>query len=579
MPWMAAAIVGSSIIGGAASAIAGGKAASSAQKAADAQAAASREATELQRQQYEQTRADYAPFRQQGLTALAAINQRMGLTNPAIGDAISAYDPAATNAALAGTPKADFASQYLTDNPDVMAEFQRLSPNNLKNNYGITTPQEFAQWHYSNYGQQEGRQWAPEAAAQAPATNAALVNGGGAPAAQGAGTGTYLDAAKQSGVYSSGTSTTRPEYTRPAETTRPEFSAAPTYQAPTLTAAPTYNAPTLTAAPTYTSKPLSAAPTMERPEMAPLDVSKEAYIPSPDYQYQLEQGNRNVLGELSALGGLESGAAMKRLQEVGQNTALADYTQWRDYTTGQYNLDRNRSDTNYAFDANRADRNWQFGATYDQNDNQFGASLANSQWQFGNNFNQSNAQFGANLDSSNWQFTNNFNLNNAQFGQSQASDNWRFLTAAEQQAFESDRGRADSIFAQDRAYGTDVYNLDRAYDTERDDTAINQLLALAGYGPSATGAVANAGQNYASGAQQAGFSAAAAQGNAYTAQGNAWLAGANNFNTALQNGVNAYAYYGKPSGAGASASGAWNPAGPAGSTWSGVNFPTYGKVA
>ena len=56
--------------------------------------------------------------------------------------------PAATNNATWDS--------YLALRPDVMAEFKRLSPNNLRNNYGITTPQEFAKWHYSNKGIGEG---------------------------------------------------------------------------------------------------------------------------------------------------------------------------------------------------------------------------------------------------------------------------------------------------------------------------------------------------------------------------------------------------------------------------------------
>lgn len=47
--------------------------------------------------------------------------------------------------------------QYLNDNPDVVAEYNKLSKNNLKNNYGITTPQQFAKWHYEHHGQGEGR--------------------------------------------------------------------------------------------------------------------------------------------------------------------------------------------------------------------------------------------------------------------------------------------------------------------------------------------------------------------------------------------------------------------------------------
>lgn len=68
MPWMmAAAVVGSSLLGS-----------RTAKKAGETQAAASDRAAELQQQQYEQTRADQAPYREAGYNALAQMQRTAG---------------------------------------------------------------------------------------------------------------------------------------------------------------------------------------------------------------------------------------------------------------------------------------------------------------------------------------------------------------------------------------------------------------------------------------------------------------------------------------------------------------------
>ena len=50
-----------------------------------------------------------------------------------------------------------------------------------------------------------------------------------------------------------------------------------------------------------------------------------SFFASPDYQYRLQQGSQNVLAQRAAMGGLESGAAMRELQNVGQQEASAEY--------------------------------------------------------------------------------------------------------------------------------------------------------------------------------------------------------------------------------------------------------------
>src|SRR3546814_16702567 len=67
---VAAAVIGSAVVGAGASAVAGSKAAKAQKKGVDQSVAE-------QRRQYDQTRADYAPWRAAGESALARLNNEM----------------------------------------------------------------------------------------------------------------------------------------------------------------------------------------------------------------------------------------------------------------------------------------------------------------------------------------------------------------------------------------------------------------------------------------------------------------------------------------------------------------------
>ena len=99
---VAAAIAGAAVIGGTATAIYGSKAAKAQKNAANAAAAASERATQLQieeqRRQYNQTRADYAPYRETGYKALNTLAGLYGVGGTRI-------DP---TAALEATPGYQF---------------------------------------------------------------------------------------------------------------------------------------------------------------------------------------------------------------------------------------------------------------------------------------------------------------------------------------------------------------------------------------------------------------------------------------------------------------------------------------
>ena len=75
MSWIAAAVVGGAVIGGGASIIAGESQSDAARDAANASADAARYQTDVQKQIYDQTRADQEPWRETGANALGQLAQ------------------------------------------------------------------------------------------------------------------------------------------------------------------------------------------------------------------------------------------------------------------------------------------------------------------------------------------------------------------------------------------------------------------------------------------------------------------------------------------------------------------------
>lgn len=69
----------------------------------------------------------------------------------------NALTPPTANDNTPALPQAADWASYLKHYPDVLAEYRRLSPNNLKNNLKVNNELEFAQWHYQTYGKGEGR--------------------------------------------------------------------------------------------------------------------------------------------------------------------------------------------------------------------------------------------------------------------------------------------------------------------------------------------------------------------------------------------------------------------------------------
>lgn len=167
-------------------------------------------------------------------------------------------------------------------------------------------------------------------------------------------------------TYGHGNTTENRTYTpysksaAPQEQARPDLVQTPGYQAPTLTQTPGYQAPT----------------------MADLDVSLGKYEKAPDYEWQQTEARRGTEAGAAATGSLRSGAAAKALQDRAQQIAYGDYTNWRNFTTGQYNTDR-------SYQAQQA----QFGYNALADQNKFNNAAAVDAAQFGYNAlaNQNNA--------------------------------------------------------------------------------------------------------------------------------------------------------------------------------------------
>src|SRR5690606_7201949 len=128
------------------------------------------------RRQYDQTRADFAPWRAVGQGALQQLARTMNISVPAntwatdVGAPQPGAGQTATGSGQPGAPAAAPASAspqlvtpavsseqaYLTQNPDVMAEYSRLKaaadPNSpWYRQHGMQSPEAFARWHYQNY--------------------------------------------------------------------------------------------------------------------------------------------------------------------------------------------------------------------------------------------------------------------------------------------------------------------------------------------------------------------------------------------------------------------------------------------
>jgi hypothetical protein len=272
-------------------------------------------------QAYEKALAQYQqlqnPYAQAGYLGLPALTSHLGLDPGSINQAIGQTTAAQT---VDASPQ-----RILQMFPDVMAEYQRLSPNNLKNNLGVTTPEQFATWWWNQYGQFD------------PSRAQAL--GGGAA-------------------------------NTPAPV--PIASVAPSQgqqgQEPAQYSTATYTEPTYTPPPAYVPTAYTA------PD--PFSYSLDQFQASPGYQYQVDQAQKATLANAAATGSLQSGAAAKALQNQSQQLAYQDYGNERDFAYNQYSADRAFGRSNYD-----SDRNFDYGRYV--NDQNFGRQTYQDDRNFG----------------------------------------------------------------------------------------------------------------------------------------------------------------------------------------------------
>lgn len=127
---VALAVVGSAVIGA-------GAMAHSASKAAKAQTRAANQANATVQQTQAQIRNDLLPYNQAGQAALPGLNRLLGISTGG-------------QAASGGVSAPDW-SAYLASDPALTAEYNRV-----RGDFG-NDPNAYAQWHYQNHGQAEGR--------------------------------------------------------------------------------------------------------------------------------------------------------------------------------------------------------------------------------------------------------------------------------------------------------------------------------------------------------------------------------------------------------------------------------------
>lgn len=420
-PFLAAAAVGSALVGALSSNSAADKAAKASQNATDAN-------TALQREILATQQGNTAVARQTGDAALGALSSRFGL-NP----------QGASGGATTGQGAGPDWNAYLQNNPDILQEGQRVVASGE-----FPSLEAYAQNHYEKAGQSEGRQLptaqsstpaaqAPPSASAGPDWNAYLAqNKDIADAYNAFAASPQFDgrtAEQYAQEHYQGAGIAEGRAAPPQMAARGGIDSQGSYTGTRTTVGP---------APAY------HAPTYRETAVAPLDVSLGSYQQSPDFNFQQEQGNRQILATASATGGLESGAALKAIQEFGQNLALGDYDQWRSYATGQYNTDRgytaNRDDAANSFNSAQANNafssaqgNYQFGTTLGQNMFNSDRDYASNRYDTNTNALLSLAGYGQNAtgQSNNALAANASNLSNAYFSNASNQGNAALASAGQ----------------------------------------------------------------------------------------------------------------------------------------------------
>ncbi|WP_374407423.1 hypothetical protein [Pelagerythrobacter sp.] len=164
------AAIGVGVVGAGASAIGASKNSKAINRSTDAQTAANDKAIAAQQQARGENLALQQPIYNAGLPAMNARNALLGLAgaenNNQPVNALAMYQGANPDTSGYRARSGGQWDAYLTANPDVAREY--FDDNDERSTFA--TPQAYAQWHYQNYGQKEGRAL-PSAAAPAAGSN------------------------------------------------------------------------------------------------------------------------------------------------------------------------------------------------------------------------------------------------------------------------------------------------------------------------------------------------------------------------------------------------------------------------
>lgn len=265
--------------------VASNNAANAQQDAANTIANSNAQAQQLQKQIYDQNRADNEPFRQLGGAAAGALAGAFGLSGysggsiigaPSMTGGYSTGTPGTPGAApIPGVPTVD-AQAYLQANPDAAANFAELRASG-RTDAIATDPTAFVMNHWRTDGE---RRDLPMLTPQATSSQS-----------------------------TSGTTSG-------------------------------YSDPTAPGGYTMTA----------RPDYGNVDVSLGAFQASPDYQFRMTEGNKALDRIAAASGGIMSGQRYKAAARYNQDLAGSEYRDWRDYTTGQFNANRNFGESIYQAD-------------------------------------------------------------------------------------------------------------------------------------------------------------------------------------------------------------------------------------
>lgn len=170
------AVIGGAVIGAGGSIASGAMGASAQKKAANTAADTSLAVADKNNALFRETRGQNiqiaAPFYNNGVAAGNALNELLLGPNAATAPG-AGVQPLNGTGALSGYGGQPDWNAYLQANPDISADFARNRP--AQREFG--SPLAYAQWHYANYGQQEGRALPTIGGPTAPAVPATPTSG------------------------------------------------------------------------------------------------------------------------------------------------------------------------------------------------------------------------------------------------------------------------------------------------------------------------------------------------------------------------------------------------------------------